>query len=57
MHSLETEVQELEKRPAVKEGSGLLALREELVNEKQELQEARRGTLSRRFLALSSLSN
>jgi hypothetical protein len=42
--ALEVEVQELAKRPALSQGSGLQALREELVNEKQALQEARRST-------------
>jgi DNA repair exonuclease SbcCD ATPase subunit len=42
--SLETEVQELAKRPVLSQGSGLQALREELANEKHALQEVRRGT-------------
>ena len=46
---LETDIQELAKRPALSQGSGLQALREELVNEKQALQEARRGTSRRRL--------
>lgn len=41
--ALEAEVQELAKRPALSQGSGLQALREELVNKKQTLREAQRG--------------
>lgn len=44
IRALETEVQELAKRPALDQGSGLQALRDELSNEKNALQEARRGT-------------
>jgi hypothetical protein len=54
--ALETEIQELAKRPALSQGSGLQALREELANEKHALQEARRGT-SRRGLAPSPCGN
>jgi hypothetical protein len=43
IHTLETEIQELAKRPALNQGSGLQALRDELANEKLALQEARRG--------------
>ena len=43
-HSLDTEVQELAKRPVLYQGSGLQAWREKLVNEKHALQEAHRGT-------------
>jgi len=43
MHSLDTEVQGLAKRPVLDQGSGLRALREELANEKDALQEAHRG--------------
>jgi hypothetical protein len=46
---LETDIQELAKRPALIQGSGLQALREDLANEKQALQEARRGTSCRRL--------
>lgn len=43
MRALETEIQELAKRPALDHGSGLQALRDELSNEKNALQDARRG--------------
>ncbi|KAI9432361.1 spindle assembly checkpoint component Mad1 [Lactarius indigo] len=43
MHALETEIQELAKRPALNQGTGLQALRDELANEKRALQEARRA--------------
>jgi hypothetical protein len=43
IHTLETEIQELAKRPALDQGSGIQALREELADEKLALQEARRG--------------
>ncbi|KAI9432343.1 mitotic checkpoint protein-domain-containing protein [Lactarius indigo] len=43
MHALETEIQELAKRPALNQGTGLQALRDELANEKHALQEARRA--------------
>lgn len=46
IHTLETEIQELSKRPALNQGSGLQALREELADEKLALQEARRGKSS-----------
>ena len=36
MRSVETEVQQLVKRPALDEGSGLQVLREELVNESRQ---------------------
>ena len=42
--ALETEVEELAKRPVLDHGSGLQALREELANEKHAVKEARRGT-------------
>ena len=48
IRALETDIQELAKRPALSQGSGLQALREELANEKQALQEARRGSSRRR---------
>lgn len=44
IRALETEIQELAKRPVLDHGSGLQALRDELSNEKYALQEARRGT-------------
>jgi len=56
IRALETDIQELAKRPALSQGPGLQALREELANEKQALQEARRGT-SRRRLAPSPWGN
>ncbi|KAH8996032.1 MAD-domain-containing protein [Lactarius akahatsu] len=40
--ALETEIQELAKRPALNQGTGLQALRDDLTNEKHALQEARR---------------
>ncbi|KAI9452687.1 MAD-domain-containing protein [Lactarius psammicola] len=43
MRALETEIQELAKRPALNQGAGLQALRDELANEKHALQEARRA--------------
>jgi hypothetical protein len=43
IRALETEIQELAKRPVLDHGSGLQALRDELSNEKNALQEARRG--------------
>ncbi|KAH9981796.1 spindle assembly checkpoint component Mad1 [Russula compacta] len=43
IRALETEVQELAKRPVLNHSSGLQALRDELANEKQALQEARRA--------------
>ena len=52
----ETDIQELTKRPALCQGSGMQALREELVNEKQVFEEARRGT-SRHRLAPSPWKN
>ena len=56
INALETDIQELAKRPALGQGDGLQALREELANEKQALQEARRGT-SRHRLAPSPWRN
>jgi predicted RNase H-like nuclease (RuvC/YqgF family) len=44
IRALETEIQELAKRPVLEYGSGLQALRDELANERLALQEARRGT-------------
>ncbi|KAH8978120.1 MAD-domain-containing protein [Lactarius hatsudake] len=41
--ALETEIQELAKRPALNQGTGLQALRDDLTNEKHALQEARRA--------------
>jgi len=41
----ETDIQELAKQPTLSQGSGMQALHEELVNEKQVLQEAQRGML------------
>ncbi|KAH9165006.1 MAD-domain-containing protein [Lactarius sanguifluus] len=41
--ALETEIQELAKRPALSQGTGLQALRDDLANEKHALQEARRA--------------
>ena len=46
IHTLEAEIQELAKRPALNQGSGLQALRDELADEKLALQEARRGKSS-----------
>ncbi|KAH9021777.1 MAD-domain-containing protein [Lactarius pseudohatsudake] len=43
--ALETEIQELAKRPALNQGTGLQALRDDLTNEKHALQEARRPHL------------
>ncbi|KAH9023363.1 MAD-domain-containing protein, partial [Lactarius hengduanensis] len=43
MHALETEIQELAKRPALDQGTGLQALRDDLTNEKHALQQARRA--------------
>jgi len=43
IHTLETQVEELAKRPALEHSSGLQALRDELANEKHALQEARRA--------------
>ena len=43
IRTLETEIEELAKRPVLDHGSGLQALRNELSNEKNALQEARRG--------------
>ncbi len=40
IRALETEVQELAKRPVFDQGSGLQDLREELANEKHAVQEA-----------------
>ncbi|KAH9165311.1 MAD-domain-containing protein [Lactarius sanguifluus] len=41
--ALETEIQELAKRPVPNQGTGLQALRDDLTNEKHALQEARRA--------------
>ncbi len=41
IHSLDTEIQELAKRPMLDQGLGLQVLREELTNEKHMVQEAR----------------
>jgi hypothetical protein len=57
LRALETEVQELAKRPVLDQGSGLQALREELANEKHTLQEARRSTLLRGLLIPSPWEN
>jgi mitotic spindle assembly checkpoint protein MAD1 len=46
MRALETETQELAKRPALNQGAGLQAMRDELTNEKHALHEARRGSPS-----------
>jgi len=43
VRALDTEIQELAKRPMLDQGSGLQGLREELANEKHALQ-AHRGT-------------
>ncbi|KAI0294902.1 mitotic checkpoint protein-domain-containing protein [Multifurca ochricompacta] len=43
IRTLETEIQELAKRPALEHSSGLQALRDEMVNGKHALQEARRA--------------
>jgi hypothetical protein len=43
IHTLETEIQELAKRPALDQGPGIQDLRNELADEKLALQEARRG--------------
>ncbi|KAH9979345.1 hypothetical protein BGW80DRAFT_1455049 [Lactifluus volemus] len=42
IHTLETEIQELAKRPALDQGPGIQDLRDELADEKLALQEARR---------------
>ena len=54
IHTLEAEIQELAKRPALEQGAGLQALRDELTNEKHALQEARLGasTLPMRYPTL-----
>ena len=57
IRALDTEAQELAKRPVLDQSSGLQALREELANEKQALQEARRCTLLRRLLIPSPWEN
>jgi predicted RNase H-like nuclease (RuvC/YqgF family) len=57
IRALETEIQELAKRPVLDQGSGLQALREELANEKHALQEAHRSTLLCRLLIPSSWEN
>jgi hypothetical protein len=44
IHSLDTEVQELAKRPVLDQDPGLQGLREELADERHALQEAHRGT-------------
>jgi len=44
IRSLETEIQELAKRPVLDPSSGLEALRDELSSVKNALQEARQGT-------------
>ena len=44
IRTLEAEIQELAKRPALEQGASLQALRDELSNEKHALQEARLGT-------------
>lgn len=49
IRALETEIQELAKRPVLDQGSGLQALRDELSNEKNALQEARRGMSPNRY--------
>jgi hypothetical protein len=41
MHTLETEIQELAKRPALNQGAGLQAMHDKLTNEKHTLQEMR----------------
>lgn len=46
IRTLEAEIQELAKRPALEQGAGLQALRDELTNEKHALQEARLGSSS-----------
>lgn len=43
IRALEMEIQELAKRPVLDHGSGLQALRDELSDKKNALQEARRG--------------
>ena len=57
IRALETEVQELAKRPVLDRGYGLQGLREELANEKHALQEAHRSTLLCRLLIPSSWEN
>jgi hypothetical protein len=57
IRALETEIQELAKRPVLDPGSGLQGLREELANEKHMLHEARRSMLLRRLLIPSSWEN
>ena len=57
IRALETEIQELAKRPVLDQGSGLQGLREELANEKHTLQEARRSTLLHRLLIPSTWEN
>ena len=56
IRALETQVEELAKRPALEHGSGLQALRDELANEKHALQEARRGPVSHCRLTTMSAS-
>ena len=58
IHTLEAEIQELAKRPALEQGAGLQALRDELTNEKHALQEARLGvsTLPMRYPTLIPIS-
>jgi predicted RNase H-like nuclease (RuvC/YqgF family) len=55
IRALETEIQELAKRPVLDHGSGLQALRDELSNEKNALQEARRGMSPNHLFPLSRL--
>jgi len=43
IHVPETDIQELAKQPTLSQGLGMQALHEELVNEKQVLQEAWQG--------------
>jgi len=47
IQSLDTEIQELSKRPMLDEGSGLQVLHDKSTNEKDAVQEARRGTSRR----------
>lgn len=51
IRALETEIQELAKRPVLDHSSGLQALRDELSNEKNALQEARRGMSPNHFFS------
>ena len=57
IYALEAEIQELAKWPVLDQGSGLQALRDELSNEKDALQEACRGMSPNHDLPVSTLTN